>query len=164
MKVTSADCKAYIVEMYPETKASDWRRRSKSKRDDGAILRVFWNTETNETVGVVEQDGVITGAQQEEAQSVKPEVLYCFVESEEEPGCHELYFGSVFDWEKRQCQTDTGIEEVCEVMGKLGIYEDAENFYLIEEGEKLELVKEMLEADPRFETRDDFSEFIESCD
>ena len=94
MKVTSADCKAYIVEqVHPDTKVSEWKRRSKSKRDDGAVLRVFWNTETNDAVGVIERDGEIIGLQDEQKQDVpEVEVLYCFVESEEEPGCHELYF------------------------------------------------------------------------
>jgi hypothetical protein len=166
MKVTSADCKVYIVEaIHPETKASDWKRRSKSKRDDGAVLRVFWNTETNDSVGVIEENGEITGAQQEESQApAKPEIeaLYHYMESEEEPGFYELYFGTVSDWTSRGCQTDTGIDEVCDVMSKLGIYEDAENFYLIPE-DQFELVKETLERVEIFGMRDDFSAFIEDC-
>jgi hypothetical protein len=168
-KVTSADCKAWIVaNESPDTKASDWKRREKYKQGD-ATVRVFENDVAGEAVGIVERDGEIIGAQQEQGHvpekkkpAVEVEVLYSIVDSEDEPGSFELCFGTVSDWEERGCQTDVGIDDVCEVMSKLGIYEDAENFYLIE-ADKLELVKEMLKEDERFGMRDDFSKFIESC-
>jgi len=160
MKVTSSDCKAYIVEsVYPDTKAADWKRQSKKKSGDG-VIRVFQNDVTGDAVGVVEKDGQIVGSQEE--QSGEVDVLYHITDSEDEPGMHEVSFGTVEDWEKRGCQTDTAIEEVCDVMSKLGLYEDMENFYLVEESQ-LELIKDMLADDCRFGMRDDFSEFMEEC-
>jgi hypothetical protein len=169
-KITSADCKAWIVaNESPETKASDWKRREKYKLGD-AVVRVFENDVAGEAVGIVERNGEIIGAQQEEGHIPEKKeavtVLYWFSkeESEDDPGSHELCFGSVVDWEKRGCQSDSDIDGVFEVMStKLGIYEDAENFYLIP-ADKLVLVKETLEADPRFGVNDKFSKFMESCD
>lgn len=65
-KVTSADCKAWIIEqVIPDTKAKDWKRRKKYKQGD-AIVRIFDNDVTGESVGVVEKDGEIIGAQEEQ--------------------------------------------------------------------------------------------------
>ena len=167
-KVTSADCKAWIVaNESPDTKASDWKRRKKYNQGD-ATVRVFENDVAGEAVGIVVRNGEIVGAQQESGHipEKKQDVIVLYwissEESEDDPGSYELCFGTVEDWEKEGCQTDVGIDEVCDVMSKLGIYEDAENFYLIE-ADKLALVKEMLEDDARFGTRDVFNKFMESC-
>jgi hypothetical protein len=62
MKVTSADCKSWIVEnVSPESKASDWKRRNKRKDGGNSIIRIFWNDVVGEGVEVVERYGEIIG-------------------------------------------------------------------------------------------------------
>jgi len=166
-KVTSAACKADIIDtVYPESKASDWKRRKKYT-DGDEIIRLFENDVIGKAVEVIEQNGEITGSRDAETPAKKPDVEFLYAispeESEDDPGSYEVCFGTVSDWKSRGCQTDVGIDEVSELLSKLGIYEDAENFYLIE-ADKLELVKEMLEEDPRIGMSPGFSKFIEGCD
>jgi hypothetical protein len=168
-KVTSADCKKWIVEnCSTDTNVKDWKRKHKYKQGD-ATVRVFDNDVAGESVGIVERDGEIVGAQEESGhipdapKKDEVEVLYAIVESEDEPGYFGFSFTTVEDWEEHKCQTDSMIDDVGELMSSIGLFEDIENFYLVEPG-KLELVKELLVEDPRFGTRDDFSKFMESCE
>ena len=65
MKVTSADCKNYIIKTdYPFTSGSDWKR--KSKRKEGAdVIRVFSNAVLGRLIAVIERNGEIYGSMDE---------------------------------------------------------------------------------------------------
>jgi len=47
--VRTKDCVDAIVQKYPYTKPSEWKRRSKKKKDSG-IQRIFENNKTGEKV------------------------------------------------------------------------------------------------------------------
>lgn len=61
MKVTSDNCKAWIVSnLCPASLPNDWRRRSKRKEGEN-IVRVFENVNVNRSVEVIEHNGNIVG-------------------------------------------------------------------------------------------------------
>jgi hypothetical protein len=61
-KVTTEDCVAWIIQNYaPDTKPSDWKRRSKTKQGN-VIVRLFENANTGVTYNVYEQNGAIVSS------------------------------------------------------------------------------------------------------
>ena len=159
-KVTSIDCKNWIIEnVHPDTKASDWKRRSKSKNGIGATLRVFENTNTGDSVGVIELDGEIIGAQQEQPRAT-PKFLYCIVVNNEEPEMgYLLYVEPIAHWNAEHCLTDETDQEAQDFLSKLGIFELMESTFEVLP-ENLDALKTAIEQDGRFVTQDDFTVFM----
>jgi hypothetical protein len=48
------DCVNYLVQQYPETKTSDWKRRSKKRLPDGTICRTFERIEKSGAINLVD--------------------------------------------------------------------------------------------------------------
>jgi len=170
VKLASADCKRCIVsKVAPDTNAKDWKRRSKFKRD-GDTVRVFENSMTGDAAEVVETDGfmdvkLMESNVEEIAEAMKgsrPEYLYAVIDSQEEPGMLEISFTTLEEWERYKRQSDSMIDGVARVMNAMDIYEDMENFYLVELV-KIEEVLSTLKKDWRFSQSDEFKKSLEEC-
>jgi len=59
MAIKSKDCVDALVAEYPDTKASQWKRKQKIKLDD-AIFRIFENTKTGAMINVIEAKDKLT--------------------------------------------------------------------------------------------------------
>lgn len=56
-KITTQDCKQFLIEHYEDSNVSDWSRTKKYKNEHGFWIRDFINKKTQETVALKEQDG-----------------------------------------------------------------------------------------------------------
>jgi len=84
------------------------------------------------------------------------------IDSQEEPGMLEISFTTLEEWERYKRQSDSMIDGVARVMNAMDIYEDMENFYLVELV-KIEEVLSTLKKDWRFSQSDEFKKSLEEC-
>jgi hypothetical protein len=64
--MSTADCKNYLIKLFPDTKASGWKRVTKYKNSANQDVRVF-QYNGDKMVGIVENDGVLSLVQENES-------------------------------------------------------------------------------------------------
>lgn len=64
--MSTAECKNYLIKLFPDTKASGWKRVTKYKNSANQDVRVF-QYNGDKMVGIVENDGVLSLVQENES-------------------------------------------------------------------------------------------------
>lgn len=158
------DCIHYLISHYPDTKASEWKRRSK-KQDEGVVYRIFENIKSGIKLTVVEsQNKIVECKLISTSTKCHSKYVYAIDKNPDHLEGNEdievlLIIGTREVWEKNHHCSDYDAEETTLLIESIGLYPVMEATWSIPIGKTQEVIN-LLSNHPDYDNDAGFQKFI----